>query len=207
MSDTVQAETAYRYTAITALTGKRLNELLQQAKAAPEDAKKLLNLFSGTFQLWFDITQADPPPQQDKDGPRFLDLIPQFPETAFAPDADRLKSVLALLGYDPAPSRHHRHALLSALREFATLQEDTALEDACRAMQRDSEAGGEPDSAAAAMTFEDARATLMANAAIPGDHAGLTSWDALRAAADAELVQAAYHMGQLEDVIRSAEVQ
>lgn len=60
--------------------------------------------------------------------------------------------------------------------------------------------------AAAAMTFEDARATLMANAAIPGDYADLTTWDALRAAADAELIQATYHINQLEDVVRSADV-
>ncbi|MEN4600784.1 hypothetical protein ABEG75_22800 [Pantoea agglomerans] len=61
------------------------------------------------------------------------------------------------------------------------------------------------DDMCAAMTFEDAKATLMANAAIPGDHASLTTWDALRAAADAELLQATYHMTQLEDVVRSAE--
>ena len=81
MSNSMQAENAYSYVAITAITEKRLNEFLAQAKAAPENTEKLLSAFSATFQLWFDITQQDPTPQQEKDGPRFLDLIPQFPET------------------------------------------------------------------------------------------------------------------------------
>ncbi|WP_347449285.1 hypothetical protein [Pantoea stewartii] len=81
MSKTHEAPTAYSYEAITAITEKRLNEFLAQAKAAPESTEKLLSNFSATFWLWFEITQQDPPPQQEKDGPRFLDLIPQFPES------------------------------------------------------------------------------------------------------------------------------
>lgn len=148
MSETTEAPSAYSYQAITAITEKRLNEFLEQAKAAPENTEKFLSDFITTFQLWFEITQQDPPPQQEKDGPRFLDLIPQFPETE---------------GNQPDGDIH------------------------------------------TVMPFEDARATLMANAAIPGDHASLTTWDALRAAADAELLQATYHMTQLEDVLRSAD--
>lgn len=148
MSETSEAPSAYSYQAITAITEKRLNEFLEQAKAAPENTEKFLSYFVTTFQLWFEITQQDPPLQQEQDGPRFLDLIPQFPETE-------------------------------------GIQFDGDIHTA--------------------MPFEDARATLMANAAIPCDHAALTTWDALRAAADAELLQATYHMTQLEDVLRSAD--
>lgn len=154
MSETTEALSAYSYPAITAITEKRLNEFLEQAKAAPENTEKLLSYFVTTFQLWFEITQQDPPPQQEKDGPRFLDLITQFPETE-----------------ENQP-------------EGSVNPEDDIY---------------------TAMPFEDARATLMANAAIPGDHASLTTWDALREAADAELLQATYHMTQLEDVLRSAD--
>lgn len=50
------------------------------------------------------------------------------------------------------------------------------------------------------MTFEDAKATLIANVATPNNYDRLTTWDALRAAADAELLQATYHLNQLADV-------
>ncbi|MEN4807282.1 hypothetical protein [Pantoea agglomerans] len=81
MSETTEAPSAYSYQAITAITEKRLNAFLEQARAAPENTEKFLSDFVTTFHLWFEITQQDPPPQQEKDGPRFLDLIPQFPET------------------------------------------------------------------------------------------------------------------------------
>lgn len=154
MRETTDVPSAYSYQAITAVTEKRLNEFLEQARAAPENTETLLSYFSATFQLWFEITQQDPTPQQDKDGPRFLDLIPQFPE----PEED----------------------------------------------QPDGSVNPDDDSDAA-MRFEDARTALMMNAATPGDYASLTTWDALRAAADAELLQATYHMTQLEEVVRCAD--
>ncbi|WP_261643109.1 hypothetical protein [Erwinia mallotivora] len=50
------------------------------------------------------------------------------------------------------------------------------------------------------MTFEDAKATLIANVATPNDYDRLTTWQALRNAAHAELLQATYHLNQLADV-------
>ncbi|MEN4807280.1 hypothetical protein [Pantoea agglomerans] len=46
----------------------------------------------------------------------------------------RLQQVLALLGYSRAQPRHHRSNLLSALRDFAVLSEDTETENACEAL-------------------------------------------------------------------------
>lgn len=54
------------------------------------------------------------------------------------------------------------------------------------------------------MKFEDAKATLIANVVEPHEYDRLTTWQALYEAADAEMVQATYHLSQLEDVARIA---
>ena len=53
----------------------------------------------------------------------------------------------------------------------------------------------------AAMTFEDAKSMLIVNADNPNDYDRLTTWEELREAADAELLQGTYHLNQLAELV------
>lgn len=73
-------DTNYSYRAITAATEKKLNEYIASAANEPEKTETCRDHFIATFWLWFEVTRDDP--QQDKDGPRFMDLLLEFPDVA-----------------------------------------------------------------------------------------------------------------------------
>ena len=57
----------------------------------------------------------------------------------------------------------------------------------------------------AAMTFEDGKSMLIVNADNPNDYDRLTTWEELREAADAELLQGTYHLNQLAELVSIAD--
>lgn len=68
----------YSYSLITEKTEKSLNEYVSSAMQQPENTKNFQSAFNGAFWLWFELTRDHP--EQDKDGPRFLELVLKFPQ-------------------------------------------------------------------------------------------------------------------------------
>lgn len=78
MSELSVTNINYSYSSITVATEAKLNEYISYALKEPEKTKGFQAAFNGTFWLWFELTRGEP--EQDRDGPRFLDLVLEFPK-------------------------------------------------------------------------------------------------------------------------------